>query len=121
LKSLTNLSEAFLVFLSLALIALFNAGLLWEEQKISLQYMNFELTRMLELNENQMEKISSIHAEYEIEVSKVINESQGSRPEKINQLMRERNRRIMEVLNERQQKILSTYCSNLVSFAKMFE
>jgi hypothetical protein len=63
LKSLTNLREAFLVFLSLTVIALFNAGLLWEEQKISQQYMNFELTQMLELNENQMEKIRSIQAD----------------------------------------------------------
>ena len=70
LKSLTNLREAFLVFLSLTVIALFNAGLLWEEQKISQQYMNFELTQMLEMNENQMEKIRSIQTLYEIEVSK---------------------------------------------------
>jgi GTPase SAR1 family protein len=121
LKSLTNLREAFLVFLSLTVIALFNAGLLWEEQKISQQYMNFELTQMLELNENQMQKIRSIQAVYEIEGSKLISESTASTAEKINLLTRERNKQIMEVLNEDQKKILRTYCTDLVSFAKMFE
>jgi hypothetical protein len=121
LKSLTNLPEAFLVFLSLTVIALFNAGLLWEEHKISQQYINFELTQMLDLNENQLEKIRSIQASYEIEVSRVTSKRAGSTPEKINLLMRERNRKIMEVLNEQQKRILHTYCADLVSVAKMFE
>jgi len=120
-KSLTNLREAFLVFLSLTVIALFNAGLLWQEQKISQQYMNFELTKMLELNENQMEKIRSIQAQYEIEVSKVICERTASTPEKINLLTHERNKQIMDVLNEDQKKILRAYYTDLVSFAKMFD
>jgi hypothetical protein len=121
LKSLTNLREAFLVFLSLTVIALFNAGLLWEEHKISQQYINFELTQMLELNENQLEKIRSIQAAYEIEVSKVDSERIVSTSEKVNMLMRERNRKIVEVLNEQQKRILHTYCTDLVSVAKMFE
>ena len=113
--------EAFLVFLSLTVIALFNAGLLWEEQKISRQYMNFELTQMLELNENQMKKIRSIHALYEIEVSKVISEGTASTTEKINLLTHERNKQVMDVLDEEQKKIIRAYCTNLVSFAKIFE
>jgi hypothetical protein len=105
----------------LTVIALFNVGLLWEEQKISQQYMNFELTQMLELNEKQMEKIRSIQAVFEIEVSKVKTEGIASRSEKINLLTRERNKQIMDVLNEKQKKLLRTYCPDLVSFAKMFE
>ena len=121
MKSLTNLREAFLVFLSLTVIALFNAGLLWEEQKISQQYMNFELTQMLELNENQMEKIRSVQALYEIKVSKIISEGTASTSEKINLLTHERNKQVMDVLNEEQKKVLRAYCTDLVSFAKMFE
>jgi len=115
------LREAFLVFLSLTVIALFNAGLLWEEQKISRQYMNFELTQMLELNENQMKKIRSIQALYEIEVSKTINDGTASTTEKINLLTHERNKQVMDVLDEEQKKIIRAYCTNLVSFAKIFE
>jgi hypothetical protein len=114
------LREAFLVFLSLTVIALFNAGLLWEEQKISQQYMNFELTQMLELNENQVRKIKSIQELYDIEVSRLISEGTAS-TEKMNLLTHERNKQVMEVLNEDQKKILRAYCTDLVSFAKMFE
>jgi hypothetical protein len=121
LKSLTNLREAFLVFLSLTVIALFNAGLVWEEHKISQQYINFELTKILDLNESQLEKIRSIQEDYEIEVSKVTSERIGSTSENINVLVRERNRKIMEVLNEQQKRILHSYCTDLVSAAKMFE
>ena len=113
--------EAFLVFLSLTVMALFNAGLLWEEQKISQQYMNFELTQMLELNESQMEKIRSIQALYEIEVSKIMSEGTALTTEKINLFTHERNKQIMDVLNEEQKKIIRAYCTDLVSFAKMFE
>lgn len=113
--------EAFLVFLSLTVIALFNAGLLWEEHKISQQYIGFELTQMLDLTENQLEKIRSIQAAYEIEVSRVGNERIGSTSERVNLLIRERNRKIMNVLNEQQQRILHAYCTDLVSVAKMFE
>jgi len=123
-KSLTNLREAFLVFLSLTVIALFNAGLLWEEQKISQQYMNLELTQMLELNENQVKKIRSIQAVYEIEVSKVISEGTSPTSEKINLLTLQRNKQFIDALNEEQIKFLRTYCAcctDLVSFAKMFE
>ena len=113
--------EAFLVFLSLTVIALFNAGLVWEEHKISQQYINFELTQILDLNENQLEKIRSIQAAYEVELSKVATEGIGSSSESIDLLVRERNRQIMEVLNEQQKRILHSYCTDLVSAAKMFE
>ena len=83
--------------------------------------MNFELTQMLELNENQMKKIRSIQELYDIKVSGLISEGTASRSEKINLLTHERNRQIMEVLNEDQKKILRAYCTDLVSFAKMFE
>ena len=115
MKSLTNLREAFLVFLSLTVIALFNAGLVWEEHKISQQYINFELSQILDLNEIQLEKIRSIQAAYEIEVSQV------TTSENIDLLVRERNRKIMEVLNEQQKRILHSYCTDLVSAAKIFE
>jgi hypothetical protein len=121
LKSDTNLPEAFLVFLSLTVIALFNAGVLWEGQKFSQQYMNFELTQMLELNENQLEKIRSIQLVYEREVTRISNGKAGSCPEKVKLLLHTRNRQIMEVLNEHQKIILHTYCTDLVSVAKMFE
>jgi hypothetical protein len=120
-KSSTNLREAFLVFLSLTVIALFNAGLLWEKHKISLQYMNFELTRMLDLNENQVEEIRSIQIAYEIELSKVSRHGSVQSREKIQQLVCERNRQIMDLLNERQMGILNSYCTDLMSFAKMLE
>ena len=83
--------------------------------------MNFELTQMLELNENQMEKIRSIQAMYEIEVSKLVGEGTTSKSEKIYLLTRERNSQVMNVLNEEQKKVLRTYCTDLVLFAKMFE
>ena len=76
---------------------------------------------MLELNENQMEKIRSIQAQYEDEVSKAIIERTTSTPEKIDLLRHERNKQIMDVLNEEQKKILRAYCTDLVSFAKMFD
>ena len=83
--------------------------------------MNFELTQMLELNESQMEKIRSIQALYETEVSKMISEGTASTSEKINLLTHERNKQVMDVLNEEQKKVLSAYCTDVVSFAKMFE
>lgn len=76
---------------------------------------------MLELNQSQMEKIRSIQAVYEIEVLKTTGDGAGAKEEKINRLTNERNRRIMEVLNEQQKNRLHTYCTDLVSFAKMFE
>jgi len=76
---------------------------------------------MLELNENQMEKIRSIHTLYEIEVSKIVSEGTASTSEKINLLTHERNKQIMDVLNEDQKEILRAYYTNLVSFAKMFD
>ena len=83
--------------------------------------MNFELTQMLELNENQMEKIRSIQALYEAEVSKMISEGTASTSEKMNLLTHERNKQVMDVLNEEQKKVLRVYCTDVVSFAKMFE
>ena len=112
--------EAFLVFLSLTVMAIFNVGLLWEEQKISLRYVNSELTQMLQLSSTQLEKIRSVQAEYEAAVSK-LTERTGATGETRTRLMQERNRQIAEVLNERQKRILHTYCTDLVSFAKMFE
>jgi len=115
------LREAFFVFLSLTVIALFNAGLVWEEHKISQQYINFEVSQILNLNEIQLEKIRSIQAAYEIEVSQVTSKRIESTSENIGLLVRERNRKIMEVLNEQQKRILHSYCTDLVSSAKMFE
>ena len=41
--------------------------------------------------------------------------------EKINRFTHERSKQIMDVLNEEQKKIIRAYCTDLVSFAKMFE
>ena len=83
--------------------------------------MNFELAQMLELNENQLEKVRSIQALYEIEASRIIGEGTAPTSEKINLLTHERNKQIMDVLNEDQKKILRAYYTDLVSFAKMFD
>lgn len=86
-----------------------------------MQYMNLQLTEMLQLDKNQLEKIHAINAGYEIEISRLAIENVDARNEEINRLLRERNQKVMEVLNEQQQKMLYTYCTDLISFSKMFE
>lgn len=86
-----------------------------------MQYMNFELNRMLDLNENQIEEIRAIQQAYEIELSKVIREDPPKSADKIKILLRERNRRIVKVLNEQQTGILNNYCTDLAFFAKMLK
>jgi hypothetical protein len=113
--------DAFLVFLALTVMALFNAGQLWEGQRISIRLLNFELTHLLDLDRSQMEKIQAINAVYEIEVSRLIDDNVVSRNEKVNALLTQRNDRIMEVLNEQQQKALYVYCTDLIFITKMLE
>lgn len=86
-----------------------------------MQYMNVQLSQMLKLEKSQMEKIHSINAVYEIELARLTEDNMEARKEKINQLLRERNQKILEVLNEQQRKMLYTYCTDLISFSKMFE
>lgn len=76
---------------------------------------------MLALNPAQIQKINAINAVYETEISRLVDEDPEEKKETSSRLLRERNNRIMEVLNEDQQKILYTYCTDLISFSKMFE
>jgi hypothetical protein len=121
---LANLKEAFLVFITLTIMALFNVGQLWEGRRISAGYVNWELTKLLDLDEQQMKKIQSINAVYEYEMAKVYDDKSIDgvvKKKKTDQLVSERNRQIMDVFNERQQKVLYTYCTDLLFFNKMFE
>ena len=113
--------EAFLVFLSLTVMALFNAGLVWEQQRLALQFMNFELKRMLDLDEHQIEEIRSIQANYESEVSRIDVEGGQATATTVTNLIRERDRKILDVLSDQQKGILSTRCADVVSFSKMLE
>lgn len=113
--------DAFLVFLALIIMALFNAGQLWERQRIAIRLLNFELTHLLDLDKNQMEKIQAINAVYETEVSRLKDDNAVLRNEKVTALLMQRNDRIMEVLNEQQQKVLYAYCTDLIFVTKMLE
>lgn len=86
-----------------------------------MEYMNFQLTEMLQLEKSQLEKIHSINAKYEIETSKISTENVYARDEEISRLLCERNKKVREVLNEQQQKMINTYCTDLISFSRMFE
>ena len=124
MNSLTNIREAFLVFISLTFIALLNLGQLWEGHRSSLEYVNWELIKLLDLNDHQVKKIERINATYDFELSKLGQDKSGDgivNQEKKDRLLLERSRQIMEVLNERQQDILYTYCTDLLSFNKLFE
>lgn len=83
--------------------------------------MNWELTQMLALNPAQIQKINAINTLYETEISTLVDEDPEAKKENSSRLLRERNNRIMEVLNEDQQKILSTYCTDLISLSKTIE
>ena len=83
--------------------------------------MNWELTQMLALNPAQMQKINAINTLYETEISRLVNEHPEVKKVNCSRLLTERNHRIMKVLNEEQQKILNSYCTDLISFSKMFE
>ena len=123
-NSPTNLRDAFLVFSALAVIALFNAVQLREERKISVGYVNWELTKLLELEDQQLVKIQAIHAEYEREMLKVYDDKSYEvefKRKKMDHLIFKRSMEIMEVLNEKQQKILYSYCTDLLSPNKMVE
>ena len=121
MKSLTNLREAFLVFLALTVIALFNAGQAWERQELSMQYATMEITQMLSLDDVQVERIRVINATFEAEMSRMANENGKSKDDKMRLLLTERNSLIMEVLNENQKRILHAYCTELVSSTKDLE
>jgi hypothetical protein len=124
MNSLTNIREAFLVFISLTFIALLNLGQLWEGHRSSLEYVNWELIKLLDLNDHQVKKIERINATYDFELSKIRHDKLSDgivSQQKKDRLLLERSRQIMEVLNERQQDILYTYCTDLLSFNKLFE
>jgi hypothetical protein len=121
LNSLTHMRDAFLVFVTLAVMTLVNAGQLWEGQKNSIRFLNFELTQILDLDKSQVEKIQAINVVYEIEVSRLGHDKGVSKNEKVNALLTQRNDRIMEVLNEQQQKSLRAYCTELIFITQMFE
>jgi hypothetical protein len=121
LKSLTNLREAFFVFLALTVIALFNAGQAWERQEISMHYATLEINQMLSLDDTQVDRIRAIYATCEAEIARTRNENSKSGEEKLRRLLNERNKLIMEVLNENQKRILHAYCTALVSSTKDFE
>ncbi len=80
-----------------------------------MRHSNWELAQLLELDKMQLERIHNIHALYENELSKVMQDAQKLREEKSLELIRERNKQIMEVLNDYQQKILYTYCTDMIS------
>jgi len=121
LKSSSNLREAFLVFLTLTVIALFDAGQLWERQEISMRYATMEIIQLLELDQAQVDRIRSINTAFEIGVSRTSSENSKLQEDKIRILLCERNKRIMEVLDARQKSVLHSYCTNLVSVAKVKE
>jgi hypothetical protein len=73
------------------------------------------------LNPAQIQKINAINALYENEISTLVDEDPEAKKKNSSRLLRERNNRIMEVLNEEQQKILSTYCTDLISLSKIIE
>ena len=119
MNSFTNLREAFLVFLALTVIAIFNAGQTWEREEMSLHYATQEINQMLGLDEIQVRKIRTINAAYEEKLSGMINADDGCVEGKL--LLHKRNELIMEVLNERQKRILHAYCTNLVSSNEALE
>lgn len=97
-------------------------GQLWEGRKISVGYVNWELTKLLELDDHQMKKIESIDSVYDGQMSRLYANASYEREfkkKKIDCLLVERSKEIMKVLNEKQQKILYSYCTGLISFNKM--
>lgn len=110
-----------MVFLALTVIALFNAAQLREQHNTSVRLLNWELTQVLQLDKNQMEKIHIINAVYEVEVARLRHEDVAMKQEKVNQLLCERNKRILQVLDRDQQNMLYRYCSDVISFSKMFQ
>lgn len=84
---------------------------------MSTQYMNIQLTEMLELDRNQIEKIHSINLTYQTKAAGLLATPEGFHAEKANRLLHQRNKEIIDVLTDDQQKVLYTYCTDLISFS----
>jgi hypothetical protein len=119
LKSFVNLREAFVVFLALSAIACLNAGQIQHQHNTAVKLMNWELTQLLALDKNQMEKIHAINAVYEVALSKLHRHNNELKQQEVSRLLCERNKRILQVLNHEQQNILYHYCTDVISFSKM--
>jgi hypothetical protein len=120
----TSLREAFLVFISLAFIALLNSGQAWESHKTSSQYMNWELNSLLKLSNGQMERINAIDAACDFELEKISCNKKLTTLQKEamkDDLLVERSEGIMKILNNQQQELLYAYCADLLIFNKVFE
>lgn len=65
MKDRPRVKEAFLTFVFLAMVALTEMGLCWEQQygerRLIVEYVNSELTDVLRLSESQAQQISEIN------------------------------------------------------------
>jgi hypothetical protein len=65
LKDRSGVKEAFLTFVFLAIVALTEIGLRWEQQygerRLVVEYVNSELTGMLRLSETQARQVAEIN------------------------------------------------------------
>lgn len=121
MNTLSNLREAFSVFVILAFIGLVNAAQLWERQRNPVQLTNIELTESLKLELGQLEKIRAINLAYESEISQLRDDDIETANKKRNQLLRLRNKQVVEILTDQQKNILYGYCTNLMWFTTIGE
>lgn len=101
--------EAFLTFLILAIIAVTETGMRWEQQygerRLMVEYVNSELTDVLRLSEHQARQISEINYLYYDRISEVYLASFRDTDVFSNEMRaitEKRDRTIMKLLNERQ-------------------
>jgi hypothetical protein len=101
-----------------------NVGQAWEGHKTSLQYVNWELSSLLKLNDIQVEKINAINAACDFELEKVNRDevlTARQKEKRTEDFLLQRSEAIMKILNDQQQELLYAYCAELLAFNKMFE
>ena len=99
-------------------MAFLNTGQWWDRQHVIACYPNQELVHILELNDQQAQRIEIIQEEYQSELLQMQFKNLLSHDPDVSYLVRKRNERIMEVLNDRQEKILNAYCADLIMLAE---
>jgi hypothetical protein len=99
-------------------MAFLNTGQLWDRQNVVACYPNRELITILDLNDQQVQRIEIIQDEFESAILQAQLESFLSDDTSVGQLVKKRNDRILDVLSERQEKILNAYCADLILLAE---
>jgi hypothetical protein len=108
-KDRPHVKEAFLTFIFLAIVALTEIGVRWEQQygerKLIVEYINSELTDMLRLSESQAKQVSEINYTFYDRISEAYLASfldTDVFSAEMKTIMETRDHTILKLLNEQQ-------------------